>query len=224
MSDDTQTAINTIIWKSAPGAKWDILWLGDSNTAGFAYDEIEIAPHQVRSVLTCGLPGNGVAGLAAMVSSLNLFAVTLPKLVGIMIGTNDCLIANQASWLTPAAWTALYAQIVTAAFAAGAAVVCETYVLPEAKPTQAAIDAYTSTARLQALNQMVRGGAGSIHDQFYYPNPTRFALCDSQTNLAGGGAYSPAGSTLDGIHLMPATQRQRRGWWENTIAGGIVGI
>lgn len=212
---DTQTAVNTIIWKSAPGSGWDCLWLGDSNTAACPYNELEIRPNQKRSLLTCGLPGNGVDGVLAMVQQLDLFKRTRPKLVGIMLGTNECLVANQGSWKTPAQFAYQYSQIVSMALAVGAAVICETCVLPERVP---GVDSYISTTQLQYLNAAVRGGYGSIHDQFYYSNQDRFAICDSQASLAGGNSYSPPGSTIDGIHLTPDVQRQRRQWWVNTIA------
>lgn len=211
---DTQTAINTIVWKSAPGAQWDYLWLGDSNTAAFPYTELEIRPHQIRSVLTCGLPGNGVDGVLNMVQSLDLFNKTRPKLVGIMLGTNESLIQNVSTWKTPMQFAYQYSQIVAMALAAGAAVICETCVLPE---QVSGIDAYISTTQLQAYNSIVRGGPGSVHDQFYFANPTRFAICESAGSLAGSGSYSAPGSTMDGIHLTPDLQRQRRQWWINTI-------
>ncbi|SDR10105.1 GDSL-like Lipase/Acylhydrolase family protein [Rhizobiales bacterium GAS113] len=220
------TAVNTIIWKTAPGSHWDVLWLGDSITASVPYNELEVAPQQYRSLLPCGLPGNGIVGVNYLVTNALpsgdfLFRRVKPKLVGIMVGINDCLIANQASWLTPTAWVALYAQIVSAAFEAGAAVICETATLPENVP---GVDAYVSTAQLQTYNAMVRGGAGSIHDQFYYNNVGRFAICDSQAALAGTGSYSQAGTTMDGVHLTPAIQAQRRQWWLNTIGSYLGGI
>lgn len=205
---DTENGINCIGWKTAPGAHWDVLWLGDSNVASVPYNALEVAPGRTLALLPCGLPGNGVVGLEYwLVEASSLFATVAPKVVGICIGTNDCVVANQASWLTVAAWATCYAKIITAALAHGASVVCETYPLPEAGH-----EGYVSTPQLQAYNAAI---LTTLHDQFYYPTPTRFAICNSQGlfSPSGAGAVGTPGYTIDGVHLTPASQALRRGYW-----------
>jgi hypothetical protein len=57
---DEGNAVNVVNWKIASGAKWDVIVLGDSNTANMGDQIIEPWPHRHWSVLQAGLPGNGV--------------------------------------------------------------------------------------------------------------------------------------------------------------------
>jgi hypothetical protein len=209
---DDGNAINVIGYQLP--AKWDVIVLGDSNTAAMGNVVIEPWPRRHLSVLAAGLPGNGVVNVAYAAAMNNWIAGSGAKVVIIYLGINDCVIANEASWLTPAAWAASYAGIVSAALAAGASVVCETYHLPGES-----IKSLVSTTQLQAYNAQVRT---TIHDTFYYDNLTRFAILDTEGSFRSVGSdgllYTAAQNLLDGEHLTPDTQRlYRKRWWEDTI-------
>lgn len=208
---DTQTALNTIIWKTAPGSQWDILFVGDSRVAAFPYDELEVRPHQKRSLLTCGLPGNSVAGVQYALESLNLFHKTKPRAVFIMVGFNDAIVQNREAWLTPRQWADAYSKIVSAAMAVGANVVCLTSFLPE---RVTGIDESVSVAQLQAYNQIVRG---AVCERFS-ANPAKFAVLDAAGLLSGQSDYSPPGSMMDGVHPLPWVNAKMRQWMVDALA------
>jgi GDSL-like Lipase/Acylhydrolase family len=211
---ETENAVNVINWKIAGGGLYDGLMLGDSNTAIIGDFELEPWPKRHKQVLAAGLPGNGVVNVAYEQSTNNWIARLAPKFVVIYLGINDALFANQATWLTPAAWAASYQSIAQAAISAGAIAVCATYHMPGVSAS-----GLISAAQLAAYNVQIRT---TVHDALYYANPTKFIVVEVAGSLADPATgLTPDNLLVDGEHFTQNTIRQYvRRWIEDGLSAG----
>lgn len=211
---ETENAANVADWIVKGGAKHDGLMIGDSNTAIMGTFDVEPWPGRPKRVLSIGLPGNGIANLAYEQAQHGWIAALKPKFVIIYAGINDVLFANQASWMTPAAWAASYLSLAQAAVDAGAIAICASYHMPGASAAS-----LISKTQLAAYNEQVRT---TVHDALYYPNLPllKFIYVEISGSLADPATgYTPDSLLYDGEHISQDTKRRFiRPYLENALA------
>lgn len=210
MTSDVENIIN---WTGAGGAQYDGLMLGDSNTSLIRDFTVEPWPKKPKRVMAAGLPGNGILNVAYAASMNNWLSLFKPKFVILYIGINDCLFANQASWLTPAAWAAAYQALAQSVINAGAVVVCASYHMPGVSAS-----GLISAALLALYNTQVRT---TVHDALYYANPGKFIYVE-----VSGSLMNPLTGLTPSSYLLPddehwtqltATKTVRR-YFEDALA------
>jgi lysophospholipase L1-like esterase len=174
-----------------------ILLLGDSNTEMFWWGH-----NDGCNLVNAGFGGARIADIAARADALA--ALTMPRLVHVMIGTNN-LVIDQAS----AEWSQMHSHLIAiaTAFKSRGAVV----VMWPVPPTAAS---FASVASRTAVNQAIASAAnlsGSLWD-WWWPE-----------TIAGGDGFAAIGALNgDGVHLSAASQISR--YWRIATWRQYLGV
>lgn len=169
----------------------DMMVLGDSNTEMFWWNT-----NAGCQIINAGFAGARTADIAAVAN--NLAATTLPKVVHIMLGTNDVYLLT-----TDPEWPALYANltaVVTAFKSRGAKVV----LWPIPPMSSAYLDPYGGNAKRDAINAVIAQVAvdQGVYWDWWWPQQI--------TSGGGSSGYAVSGALQsDGVHLSAASQISR---------------
>lgn len=174
--------------QSAPKA--EILMIGDSNTEAIWWDRA-CGDDPAGWIINGGIGGITVKGY--LCSLRLILSSTSPKVVTIMLGTNDAN-SKRIGIKDDREWEANYTKFVDTAIATNAKVIL--FTVPPVEQGKSLGEGYFSTAQIRRFNTHIRTLA----------RVRGIELIDVYAMWSGPDGYAPRDTTIDGVHFSYSRQ------------------